>query len=137
MFLREELQKYAKNSNFESALYSISGRMPLTYLYMHTSIFFYLRHLRLCFPTKWEHCTCFNPAWHKICSDTTFILKVRSSFSVGPNQMWCTPIKQGTSCTYLFWDMGDWSWHRVKNDSLICWSWNFRFFFFKHTRGSQ
>ena len=32
MLLRGELRKYAKNSNFESALYSTSGSMPLTSL---------------------------------------------------------------------------------------------------------
>ena len=35
-----------------------------------------------------------------------------------------TPIKQGTSHTGLFWDMGNWSLHRVENDPSV----DFHFF---------
>ena len=33
--------------------------------------------------------------------------------------MWYTPTKQGSSHTGLFWYMGNWSWHRVKNNSCV------------------
>ena len=40
--------------------------------------------------------------------------------------LWCTSTKQGSSCTSLFWDMGNRSWHRMKNNSSI----DFEIFFF-------
>ena len=44
--------------------------------------------------------------------------------------MWCIPTKQETGRIGLFWDMGNWSWHRVKNNSSV----NFEIFvlFFYH-----
>ena len=44
-----------------------------------------------------------------------------------PSHMWCTPTKQGTSRKSLFWDMGNWSWHR--GDKWIsCRFWDICFF---------
>ena len=39
-------------------------------------------------------------------------------YKVGGN-MWCISTRQGTNCTGLFWDMENWSWHRVKNNSSV------------------
>ena len=38
--------------------------------------------------------------------------------------MWCTPTKQGTSCTGLF-KMGNWSWHRGEKWLISCQFWDF------------
>ena len=50
VLLRGELRKYAKNSNFESALYSTSGRVPVS-----RGLFFFLLFFFFFFFTFWNH----------------------------------------------------------------------------------
>ena len=49
--------------------------------------------------------------------------------SIQGNSLWCTPTKQGTSPTCLFWYMDTLSWHKVKNNSSV----DFEIFVSLHT----
>ena len=53
-------------------------------------------------------CKCNFPADHP-----------QNSVTANQKQMWHTPTKQGISRTGLFWDMDNWSWHGVKNNSSV------------------
>ena len=64
-----------------------------------------------------------NEWWHSLLLNS---IQARQSSVQARQKMWCTPTKQGTSHTDLFWGIDNWSWHGLKNNS------SFVVFFFTH-----